>query len=52
MYLDWMGKNRFFVEKMIQFANMYAAVYKKEEHHYPCDGSGQGVIPDVLKIYL
>ncbi len=31
MYLNWMGKNRFFVEKMIQFANMYAAVYKKEE---------------------
>lgn len=33
MYLDWMGKNRFFVEKMIQFANMYAAVYKKEEFY-------------------
>ena len=28
-----MGKNRFFVEKMIQFANMYAAVYKKEEFY-------------------
>ena len=33
MYLDWMGKNRLFVEKMIRFANMYAAVYKKEEFY-------------------
>ena len=30
MYLEWMGKNRAFVEKFIRYANTYAAVYKKE----------------------
>ena len=29
MYLEWMGKNRAFVEKFIRYANTYAAVYKK-----------------------
>ena len=33
MYLDWMGKNRLFVEKLIKYANTYAAVYKKEEFY-------------------
>lgn len=31
MYLDWMGKNRAFVEKFIRYSNTYAAVYKKEQ---------------------
>ena len=26
MYLEWMGKNRAFVEKFIRYANTYAAV--------------------------
>lgn len=30
-YLQWMGDNRYFVEKLIKYANMYASVYKKEE---------------------
>lgn len=25
MYLEWMGKNRAFVEKFIRYANTYAA---------------------------
>lgn len=33
MYLDWMGKNRLFVEKLIKYANTYAAIYKKEDFY-------------------
>lgn len=33
MYLDWMGKNRLFLEKMIRYANMYAGIYKKEDFY-------------------
>lgn len=31
MYLEWMGKNRAFVEKFIRYSNTYAAIYKKEQ---------------------
>ena len=33
MYLEWMGKYRLLVEKMIRYANMYAAIYKKEDFY-------------------
>ena len=36
MYLEWMGKNRAFVEKFIRYANTYAAVYKKEALYGTC----------------
>lgn len=33
MQLEWMGKNRKFVEKMIRYGNMYASIYKKEDYY-------------------
>lgn len=30
MSLEWMGKNRIFVEKLVKFGNAYAESYKKE----------------------
>ena len=33
MYLEWMGKYRLLVEKMIRYANMYAAIDKKEDFY-------------------
>lgn len=33
MQLEWMGKNRGFVEKLIRYANLYASIYKKEDYY-------------------
>jgi len=36
MELNWMGKNRYFVERLIKFGNLYATIYSKE-HYYGTD---------------
>ncbi|MGB4658220.1 MAG: MarR family transcriptional regulator [Mobilitalea sp.] len=36
MELNWMGKNRYFVERLIKFGNLYATIYNKE-HYYGTD---------------
>lgn len=33
MKLDWMSENRYFVEKLIRFANIYTSIYNKENYY-------------------